>query len=271
MASFADLLPGSTIQQYLLLAAVVLFALTMFRIRRKYGQRRQRDSQPSNKVLEQMLAQTRVHDAATAAEVKLFESFRQMSGQLDTKIHVLNELLIQADSRIADLRQLHAVRSGESNPSSATNPASSRLGEKAETTLPVELAPTADASSLGHSAGPPRLEALDRPIETDPRGPEESAEDPLVIEPDRFTAHLKASHQSSSTADRVANGSATNSVADRFAEIYALADEGWTSTRISERVGRSLGEVELLLSLRRRRQRSAAHTNDRSSTPFPTV
>jgi hypothetical protein len=41
---------------------------------------------------------------------------------------------------------------------------------------------------------------------------------------------------------------------ERFAEIYQMADRGMTPTEISQRVDQPIGEVQLILGLRKRRK-----------------
>jgi hypothetical protein len=90
------------------------------------------------------------------------------------------------------------------------------------------------------------------------RKPESGAE--TAAAPDR-TASLPAPHITTQAAALATSKSMVNQPSRqaspppkerRFDEVYALADAGHTSAAIASRVGSPVGEIELILSLRRR-------------------
>jgi hypothetical protein len=55
-----------------------------------------------------------------------------------------------------------------------------------------------------------------------------------------------------SQAEAARNSLASNDLSRRFARIWAMADQGATADRIAEASGQPIGQVELVLNLRRR-------------------
>ena len=114
-------------------------------------------------------------------EVKLYNTFRELNARLETKINILNELIIDADRKVEEFQ---ALRDEIVSHSHAT-------------------------SSDDSSVVPKEISRL--------RGE-------------------------------------GNQAPGRYEEIHALADRGMTPVEISQRVDQPIGEVNLILGLRRRRK-----------------
>lgn len=140
-------------------------------------------------------------------EVEMHELARDLSGRLDSKLSALQQLVIQADARIARLEELLGERVA--------------AGRNAE----PEPAPTSPAFNRSNRIG------INDPTEPFPMPALKLPEPPPTA----------------------AGASATGSD-ERYAAIYELSDTGLTAARIAERLGTPVGEVELILSLRRRRE-----------------
>lgn len=92
-------------QQLLLFAGIALFVLTMVRISVRRA-RRARNEALQNRTLRKPDRPSAATVLGDQHAVELNELFRELGARLDTKMHVLNELLIEAEARIAELRRL---------------------------------------------------------------------------------------------------------------------------------------------------------------------
>ena len=112
---FAELGGPMSLSQLLVLLAIVLITMMMLRstYRRQKEQRANRPMADSLDTSHRAAQQAR--QIASDAEVHLHDMFRELGGRLDTKMHVLNELLIEADRKIAELRRLQGHRASAGN------------------------------------------------------------------------------------------------------------------------------------------------------------
>ena len=99
--------------EWLLLLGVVMLTVILLRITyRRLGRRRRAGDADSPIVHVPRSDQPRsgaYHDSATLLdrqEIELYELSRELTGRLDSKIVVLQQLIIQSDAKIAQLRQL---------------------------------------------------------------------------------------------------------------------------------------------------------------------
>lgn len=144
-------------------------------------------------------------------EVRMYETARALSATLDSKMVVLEQLIREADRAAA---RLEAAREG----------------------LPAT--PPPDAIVVASSGSPPTTVSFDNVpanvqlTQAAALGPARSAVAAAPLGEDR--AH--------------AGGNAAP--ADRYQELYVLADYGYPAAEIAHRVGMPAGEVELILSLR---------------------
>ena len=132
MISISDFLDAPTT---LLLLGIMLGIWAMLRLtgRRLARNRRKTDRRPASlpgKALEESFRASKVTDQL---EVRLHDAFREMNARIDTKIRVLNELLIESELRIAELRALGKSKHAR-DPKSATSrsddtPASADAGD----------------------------------------------------------------------------------------------------------------------------------------------
>lgn len=199
------------IDDLLMPAVVLLVMISLLRYQLSAAKRRRQDNKEQSVATHtKAIVTAREHDQR---EVELYEHFREMNAKLDTKIHILNELILEADTTIKRLQQLQiSTGTAVSQPEETTS--------NEEPTV-VEPAVETDAEVAGKEASP--------------------AQEPLIIDVDQTPAAAPASSQKLELP---------------FAEIYRLADRGLSAVDISERVGKPVGEVDLILSLRRRRQQS---------------
>lgn len=182
-----------TTAQLMALAGIAILVLTMMRRLMIRSKRRPQPSAPQSH--EQISDKIHSRVAIDESAVKLHEMFREMNARAENKTQVLNELLLEADAKIAELKRL-----------------------------------------IGRAAVPPTPTGREKQ-----RAPEE----PLVIDLD--AAASAASEEMPATEPGGQAG---------FAEVYQLADQGLTAAEISERTKHSAGEIDLILALRKVRQRN---------------
>jgi hypothetical protein len=97
----------------LLLAGVLLFLLTIFRIGRRGSKASPLPAAAPPKPTTSTLSVARVADDL---EVKLYNTFRELNARLENKIQVLNDLIIESDSKIRRLEQLQEKKVASANP-----------------------------------------------------------------------------------------------------------------------------------------------------------
>ena len=160
------------------------------------------------------LASHPAEESLATLKRELDDSFRTMNERLDAKMHVLDELLLDADRKIKELREWHD-----------TPPSPDQEGGEAdrepvvvEMDRSVLLGPMARAAKIASAPRQELWSPRETPDEAFDRSPELASE-------------------------------ATN----RWERIYRLADEGRSPSQISQETGQAAGEIELILGLRRRR------------------
>lgn len=203
MSQWAGIFGDMPTGQVLLIGAVLVMSMTLLR-----NLRRRRPAAAEPRPTRAPLA-----DAQRAGDdiaVRLHEQFREWNARIDTKTLVLNQLLLEADKKIAALEAL-----------------------------------TGDAARPGLQASP----TSGAPPKPDSPSP---VEDPLVIEPDgaSFPHAVPASAPAPAAPADVLDPLARS--ADRFADIFQLADQGLSPAEIARSTHQAEGEIELILSLRER-------------------
>ncbi|MFO0948229.1 MAG: hypothetical protein U1D30_20290 [Planctomycetota bacterium] len=200
--------------QTLFAAAIVLFTFTLLRRMRL----RRAQAARSDKDPRQ-LAGTLAHDLS---------ELQKKQEELTVRLHeAFREMNARLDTKLFVLDEL-------------LNRAEDRIGEwkrlAAEGTtnqrgqLPPVTAKPTDAPSGEHST----RDAT-------------AATDPLIIEPERPAATTRIPLEPESISERDHSNK-------RFATIYHLADQGLSPAEIGERTKHPVGEIELILKLRRRRE-----------------
>jgi len=148
-------------------------------------------------------------------EVQMHETARDLSGQLDSKMGALGHLIREAD----------------------------RAAARLEAALEAARQPARRAPASKETGGQP---------------PEPSDKfDPLPRQPTDQAEALKSAGVADHgrTLGGVTHGENKQrpSAERRYEEIYLMADYGFDATEIARRVGSPVGEVELILGLRRKR------------------
>lgn len=150
-------------------------------------------------------------------QVEMQETARDLSGQLDSKMSALGHLIREADRAVAQLE-------------SALD-AASRVADRTRVPdTPIEQSTL--PSSSDHS--PPRPTNQAEALKSQKLGSWRS-------ELDQADAGNKGPSRQNPSPER------------RYEEIYLLADYGFETPEIARRVGSPVGEVELILGLRRKR------------------
>ena len=189
-------IPLNTGQAIFLALMVLSVALVLWGTRRRVA-RSQRQNAPRPR------EDTDVRDVRQTMErllIELHDVSREMNARLDTKISVLNNLVREADERIAQMKALAR-----------------------------EARPAASDTLRSGGPGVSGQRDLDTPGPDTPRG--------RTPEPH----------------DRTDPPRRHDRPAGRYAEIYALADQGLDAQQIAEKTGQHTGEVELILGLRAKR------------------
>lgn len=149
--------------------------------------------------------------------IQLEEVAREVGGQIDTKFAKLEAVVRDADERIAELRRLaEQVEAGRQRELNATPPDLASMMSR-----PEETARDAAPSGVESSEDPPRKRArveAPPPPATARRSPTSNLPPPPL-----------------------------------FQKIYERADSGMPTIKIAESLHMTLGEVELILNLRRDR------------------
>lgn len=155
-------------------------------------------------------------DELTRWEVRMHETARELSGQLDSKMGALGQLVREADRAAARLEAALAAASPPADPASAANATSEPTTESCDTLNPLPPQPANQAEAL--------------------KKPADASRDPAA---------------SAGVCEQ--EGKRQPAPPDRYDEIYLLADYGFDATEIARRVGSPVGEVELILGLRQKR------------------
>ncbi len=171
--------------------------------------------------------------------VQLHELGREISSRIDAKLSALQHLIRLADEATAGLEQaLHRARD---------------LG----------LAEFDRGSEAGRDQDGEVQEAMWRewPMAEPPRGGMQDASGSrdrgmISLETDRSLDRATDASPRTAVRARGTGWSADELENPRFERIYALADGGLSATRIAAQTGTQIGEVELVLSLRGKRQAS---------------
>ncbi len=154
-------------------------------------------------------------DDLTRWEVHMHETARELCGQLDSKMSVLEHLVGEADRAAARLESALETASRPAGQGPARDAAGRPAGYRSDksdrpSSHPASQAEALKAGGAGDEAGACRA------------GRARDAEPQLALE-------------------------------DRYEEIYLLADYGFDANEIARRVGSPVGEVQLILGLRENR------------------
>lgn len=206
-------------QHYLVLGAILLIIFTLMR-RAWIVRHRQLNAQtPIRRELgdrSTSKAEIRLEELVDRLEVRLHDTFREMNARIDTKMHVLNELIVEAEDRIRLLKKL-GEQTGQIEIDSNARPASASSSRQGQAPAP-------------NSPAPP--------------------DDPLVIEMDRSV--VRGPEIRSLLAEKNLANTEEKTWERRREEIYRWADEGLSPIEIGRKTDCTVGEVQMVLGLRKR-------------------
>jgi hypothetical protein len=237
MGLFAEMF--SPVTMVFIAAVAVVTWLLLSRSQRYFSQ--QRHAAPADEASPAAMFAKRAHnldvpDAAARWEVQMYDTARELSAQLDSKLSALQALIADADRAAARLETaLNSPRPlGEGQGVRA-------LG-KVEQENPI-LAADTRATNAGRLA--PEISG------------QLPAGTPLRNKPHNQADALKLSRGidlSALDGPSVTSKSPQRPVQDQQREeIYTLADYGFEPAEIASRVGRPIGEVQLILGLRQKK------------------
>jgi hypothetical protein len=225
MDVLAEITGGGSAQWVFLLGLCLMIVVLLVRSRRYFRQvaRHQKAMSPSAPTTHAKTIQAATPPKKVEQwEVSMHELARDLSGQLDSKIRVLEMLIREANQTAARLdAALDKARHARSAEREQT------VGE-----VPVSIQSNRPRDP-GSSTGVPRSGA---PRSADP-----------VARPARKPSSGASSADWFDKTDSPLKSTPPN---PRFERIYALADAGLSPTTIANQIGSQLGEVELILSLR---------------------
>jgi len=219
---------------WLVLAAIVLIWFSISRSQRRWGrssslkaendqegdQRRDRSSQVHSGTLNQW-------------EVQMYELAREIEGRINSKIRLLEQFIQEADRAASRLET------------------ALRAAEQIRKTQAAGMLPGLSHPATGTGFGP----SSSTDAETRVTNENESAKEgesqlrPETGERPHPSDELSGVSPSSETGDSAEKGHQRRSVE----EIYTLSDYGYSIEEIAQRTSTPIGEVQLILSLRRNR------------------
>lgn len=234
---------GLLSSQAVIAGMAIAGTILVMRATRKNWTRSKRSAQQSIEPTRERFAKLKVEKAATRdledAMYELDQLSRQVHGRLDTKFAKLEMVIRDADERIDKLSRL--VRSA-----AGTQTLDVTLEEEdPHVTVPRDA--TRD-SSPPISRGNRELNVRDE-IDAEPPTADRTA-------PSKSEALQDAATDDAATDDAAADDAAAVH-ADTHAELFRLDASGLSPVEIAQRIGRTAGEVELILSLRRTQQQAA--------------
>ncbi|MBX3395740.1 MAG: hypothetical protein KF841_10270 [Phycisphaerae bacterium] len=233
LAQFSDM----TTEQSLFVFGVAIFALMMFMI--SLRRRRLRDGSPRQyrrEIDSATRESTAIRQDLQSVLVELNDLSRTVNGQIDTRFAKLEISIADADRRINELKSL-----------------------------------LARAESLRKQEGSGSTDSGDAAGEQVARENAEAAKMEWLVSDDA-TTQIRSEisevtsadeHASVEPAGTLSKSDGTDSIAMDETDalhrsIQELSDAGWAPVEIAKRVDRAIGEVELILHLRRRAARSRA-------------
>ena len=148
-------------------------------------------------------------------EVHMHEVARELSGELDSKMGVLQELILQANRAAGRLETALAVAQATEEPAAPSETDAIGPPSSHEQSWETSSRPASQAEAL-KSPGRTEVSPHDSPTSTD-------------------------SASEKQPADR------------RYEQIYTLADYGFDTVEVAQKVDMPVGEVELILGLRPKR------------------
>ncbi len=211
------------LQLLLLGGVIIVVVVVMVNTRRRTMERGQRPEAYAREQMNKLREQSAMRDDIAELMMRLEELAREINGQVDTRFAKLEKALADADARIAELKRLGA---GQARDVAAA--------ESDETPTP----PAEDTSGPAEEQAQPELE--EQPDRDD--APEDDAE-------------IATTDRSGPTEDlpRLAPAEDEPETGDSIdAEVIALAREGLPAVEIARRLGRHVGEIELIIKLKGR-------------------
>jgi ABC-type transporter Mla subunit MlaD len=196
----------------MLLAGVVLLTFFSLMLVRRNRQRSQANSRRVRAEFESLRQHKALRGSLDDLLLQIEEMARRVNAQLDTKFAKLETVVHHADERIRRLERLVQE-------AAAARAAMSRTA--------AESPPQTAAQAPGH---PPQVDVL--------------IDDPPTVEPQA----AETQPAQAPPAERPTPAPATY---NQMKRVYELADHGLTALKIAEKLHLPIGEVELVLNIRR--------------------
>lgn len=235
LAQFSEM----TTEQSLFVFGVAIFALMMFMI--SLRRRRFREGSPRQyrrEIDSATRESTAIRQDLQSVLVELNDLSRTINGQIDTRFAKLEISIADADRRINELKAL-LTRAESINHSGGPGRADSDSDEDAG-----ERVARANAEAA-------KMEWL---VSDDATTQVEGAKPGLAAATEAAFVESAGTISGSEEAD----SGATDETDALHHRIQELSDAGWPPVEIAKRVERTIGEVELILHLRRRAAKSRA-------------
>ncbi len=226
---------GLPYQSYFFLGAVLVVVVLMLLRSQRSLSRRSSQAPSLAPAPRKEASRPPLHSGAQATaanwEVQMHEVARELSAQLDSKMGLLEQLIREAD-RAASRLETALAANGREAPSAASTRGAAPVAAGRDP--PAVLSPVASLPCVESSpAAPPSPSSLPANQAEGLKG----AGRPEVPPVPRLE-------------DPAARGPAKDR---RYEEIYTLADYGYPPAEIAQRVGTPVGEVQLILGLRKQR------------------
>ncbi|MCH7596499.1 MAG: hypothetical protein IID35_08055 [Planctomycetes bacterium] len=234
---------GLLSNQAVIAGMAIAGTILVMRATRKNWTRSKQSAQQSVEPTRERFAKLKVEKAATReledAMYELDQLSRQVHGRLDTKFAKLEMVIRDADERIDKLSRL--VRSAAGTQTLDVT----LVEEDPHVTVPRDATHTpSPLSREGNRGGDGRNE-----VDVDPPTADRTT-------PSKSEALQDATTDDSATDDAAADDATTDDL-DTHVELFRLDASGLSPVEIAQRIGRTAGEVELILSLRRMQQQAA--------------
>lgn len=217
------------LQLILLAGVVVVIVVIMVNTRRRTMERGHRPEAYAREQISKLREQSAMRDDISELMVQLQELAREINAQVDTRFAKLEKALADADARIAELKRLGAEQEPESPAGKPESDATTQADPPDdEDVSDDDLANEAAAEQKRSDATPQEPIGPGTTDQPEPSGERDSRP------------------QKPSTEDEEETGD------DLDEQVIELARSGVPAVEIARRMGRHVGEIELIIKLKGR-------------------